>query len=148
MFSDKNKAVDAKWKIEIFKQEKKHITDFIIEFEILVMKANIDKLHAIFFLKKNMQADIIKMILEYLLIAVSEMLKEWKVTITSVSQGYKSTKGKQDYRMGTEMTYRERSIPMDTRKAKNNFNKDKRPKCFNCNVYKHIVKDCRKPKKE
>jgi len=58
------------------------------------MKADIDKLHAIFLLKKNMQADIIKMILEYLLIAVSEMLKEWKITIISVSQGYKSTERK------------------------------------------------------
>ena len=97
----------------------------------------------ILFLKSNRVT-----VIDNKIIAVSEMLKEWKVTITSVSQEYKSTEGKQDYRMETEMTYRERSIPMNTRKAKNNFNKDKRPKCFNCNVYKHIVKDCRKPKKE
>ena len=114
----------------------------------MAIKANIDELYAIFLLNKNIQTDIIKMILEYLLMAVSKMLKEWKVAITSVSQGYKSTKGRQDYRMGTEMTYRERSIPMDTRKAKDNFNKDRRPKYFNCNVYKYIMKDCRKQKKE
>jgi len=53
MFSGKTKAADAKWKIEIFKQEKKNIADFIIEFEALAMKADTDKLHAIFLLKKN-----------------------------------------------------------------------------------------------
>ena len=48
----------------------------MIEFEILAMKANIDKLHAIFLLKKNVQADIIKMILGYLLIVALKILKE------------------------------------------------------------------------
>ena len=52
-FSDKTKAADAKWKIESFKQEKKNIADFMIEFEALAMKADIDELHAIFLLKKN-----------------------------------------------------------------------------------------------
>ena len=52
-FSDKIKAVDAKQKIESFKQGKKNIIDFIIEFETLAMKANIDELHTIFLLKKN-----------------------------------------------------------------------------------------------
>ena len=53
MFSDKSKLADAKWKIEIFKQEKKHIADFMIEFEVLAMKTNTNKLHTIFLLKKN-----------------------------------------------------------------------------------------------
>ena len=53
MFSNKSKATDTKWKIEIFKQEKKHITNFIIEFEVLTIKANTNKLYAIFLLKKN-----------------------------------------------------------------------------------------------
>ena len=48
----------------------------MIEFEVLAMKANTDELHVIFLLKKNVQADIIKTILEYSLMAVSEMLKE------------------------------------------------------------------------
>ena len=52
-FSNKTKAADAKWRIEKFKQEKKNIVDFIIEFEALAMKADIDELHAIFLLKKN-----------------------------------------------------------------------------------------------
>jgi len=53
MFSGKMKAADAKWKTEIFKQEKKNIADFIIEFEALAMKADTDELHTIFLLKKN-----------------------------------------------------------------------------------------------
>jgi len=52
-FSDKTKAADTKWKIETFKQEKKNITDFMIEFEALAIKADTDELHAIFLLKKN-----------------------------------------------------------------------------------------------
>ena len=52
-FSDKSKAADAKWKIETFKYGKQNIADFIIEFEALAMKMDIDELHAIFLLKKN-----------------------------------------------------------------------------------------------
>jgi len=52
-FSDKTKVADAEWRIETFKQGKKNIVDFIIEFEALAMKADTDKLYAIFLLKKN-----------------------------------------------------------------------------------------------
>ena len=50
MFSNKTKAADAEQK---FKQGKWNIADFIIEFEALAMKTNIDELHVIFLLKKN-----------------------------------------------------------------------------------------------
>jgi len=90
-FSDKSKAVDAKWKIETFKQGKRNTANFIIEFEALAMKADTDELHAIFLLKKNVRHNIIKMILGYPPIAMPETLKEWKVAITSVGQGYEST---------------------------------------------------------
>jgi len=53
MFSNKTKVADTEWRIRSFKQEKKNIADFMIEFEILVMKANTDELYAIFLLKKN-----------------------------------------------------------------------------------------------
>ena len=53
MFSNITKAADAKWKIEMFKQEKINMADFMIKFEVLAMKADIDELHAIFLLKKN-----------------------------------------------------------------------------------------------
>jgi len=56
----------------------------MIKFEALAMKADTDELHAIFLLKKNVQPDIIKMILGYLPIAAPETLKEWKVVITLV----------------------------------------------------------------
>ena len=53
MFIDKSKAADTEWEIEIFKQSKKYIVDFMIEFKALAMKADTDDLHAIFLLKKN-----------------------------------------------------------------------------------------------
>ena len=52
-FSDKMKAADAECKIETFKQGKKNTMDFMIEFEVLAMKADTDELHTIFLLKKN-----------------------------------------------------------------------------------------------
>ena len=93
MFSDKTKVADAEWKIETFKQGKKNTVDFIIEFKALAMKADTDELHAIFLLKKNVRHDIIKTILGYPPIAMSKTLKEWKVAITSVGQGYESIEG-------------------------------------------------------
>jgi len=47
----------------------------MIEFNTLAIKADTDKLHTIFLFKKNMQQDIIKMILGYLPIAAPETLK-------------------------------------------------------------------------
>ena len=37
----------------MFKQGKRNIADFMIEFKALTMKADTDELHAIFLLKKN-----------------------------------------------------------------------------------------------
>ena len=48
----------------------------MIEFKTLAMKADTDKLHAIFLLKKNVRQDIIKTILGYLPIVVLKTLKE------------------------------------------------------------------------
>jgi len=95
-------------------------------------------------LKKNVYTDIIKTILE----SASEILKEWKIAITSVGQEYESTESQQDYKTGIDMTYRERGIPMDIGKTRENFDKDRKSKCFNCNIYRHMVKECRKLKKE
>jgi len=53
VFSNKSKVADAEWKIKIFKQGRKHIANFMIEFKALAMKAETDNLHAIFLLKKN-----------------------------------------------------------------------------------------------
>ena len=62
----------------------------MIEFKVLAIKADTDELHAIFLLKKNVQQDIINMILGYPSIVVPETLKKWKMAITLVKQRYKS----------------------------------------------------------
>jgi len=54
------------------------------------MKAETNDMHTIFLLKKNIQADIIKTILGYPPMEAPDILKEWKVAITLVGQGYKS----------------------------------------------------------
>jgi len=48
----------------------------MIEFNALAMKVDTDELHAIFLLKKNIQPNIIKIILGYPSIAAPETLKE------------------------------------------------------------------------
>ena len=85
--------------------KKEEYTDFMIEFNALAMKVDTNKLHAIFLLKKNVQQDIIKTILEYPPIAMPELLKEWKVAMTSVGQGYESIEGHHNYKTGTEIAY-------------------------------------------
>ena len=39
-------------------------------------------------------------------------------------------------------------MPMDIGKAKDNFDKNGKPKCFNCNKYRYIEKDYKKLKKK
>ena len=92
-------------------------------------------------MKKNIQQDIIKTILGYPPIAMPESLKEWKIAIISVGQGYKFTEGCYDYKTDTRTTYRGQGQPMDNGRSNNNF-KDGKPKYFNCNKYGHIVKEC------
>jgi len=56
-------------------------------------------------------------------------------------------KGRHDYKTSTGMAYGGREQPMDIGKSNNNF-KDGKPKCFNCNKYRHMVKECQLEKKE
>ena len=81
------------------------MANFMIEFKALAMKADTYELYAIFLLKKNVQMDIIKTILEYPLIVISETLKEQKIVITLVGQEYKSTEGRHDYKTEIETIY-------------------------------------------
>ena len=62
-------------------------------------------LTAIFLLKKNVRLDIIKTILGYSPIAILETLKEWKVAIMLVEQGYEFTEGQHDYKTSTGTIY-------------------------------------------
>ena len=89
----------------------------MIEFEVLAMKAETDNIHAIFLLKKNIQADIIKTILGYPPMATSDTLKEWKMAITSVGQGYKSTESQHDYKTSIRTIFGGRGASIDIRKA-------------------------------
>jgi len=119
----------------------------MIKFNTLAIKADTDELHAIFLLKKNARQNIIKTILGYPPIAMLESLKEWKIAITSVGQGYESTEECHDYKTSTGTTYSGQEQPMDIGRSNENF-KDRKPKCFNCNKYRHMVKECRSKKKE
>jgi len=78
---------------------------------------------------------------------MSESLKEWKVAIILVEQGYESTEGYHDYKISTRMTYGGRGQPMDIGKSNKNF-KDGKPKCFDYNKYSYIAKKCQSKKKE
>jgi len=76
-----------------------------------------------------------------------ESLKKWKVVITSVRQGYKSTEGRHNYKTGIGVTYGRQGQPMDIGRSNNNF-KDGKLKYFNCNKYGHMAKECQVKKKE
>jgi len=39
-------------------------------------------------------------------------------------------------------------LPIDIRKAKDNYDNNRKPKCFNFNVYGHMTKDCMKLRKK
>ena len=125
MFSNKSKIADNKWKIKLFRQGKKYITDLMIEFKALAMKDETNNIHAIFLLKKNIRSDIIKKILGYPLMAASETLKEWKVTIISVEQEYESMESQYNYKTETGVTYRGRGVSMEIGKSRDNYDKNK-----------------------
>ena len=119
----------------------------MIEFKMLAMKVETNNMYAIFLLKKNVWADIIKTILGYPPVAAPEILKEWKVAITSVRQGYESTESQNDYKTSTETMFRGQGMPMDIGKMWDNFGEQRRPKYFNCNIYGHMAREYKKLKK-
>ena len=69
------------------------------------------------------------------------------MVIISVNQGYKSTEEWHDYWIETRTTYRGQELPMDIGKSNNNF-KDRKLKYFNYKIYRHMARDCKKPKKK
>ena len=46
-----------------------------------------------------------------------------------------------------ETIYRGQGLPMEIGKLNENF-KDRKLKCFNCEIYGHITRDYKKPKKK
>ena len=59
------------------------------------------------------------------------------MVITSAGQEYKSTESQQDYKTEMGMTYGGRGVPIDIGKFKDNFDKDGKLRCFNCNIWTH-----------
>ena len=141
-FSNDTQSSEAEWKIEEFKQGKKHTADFLIEFHVLKIRADTDDLHAIFLLKKHARRDIIKTILGYPASSIPITYTDWKKAILSVGQGYESTETPQQ-RTGTGITYGGTGQPMEIGRQMPAFNEKGQPKCFKCNKYGHMAKECR-----
>ena len=53
-----------------------------------------------------------------------------------------------DYKTNTGITFGGRGVPMDIGKSRNNFDENRKPRCFNCNLYGHLAKEYKRPKKE
>jgi hypothetical protein len=64
--------------------------------------------------------------------------------ILSIGQGYESTEIRNDYHTGTGVTFGWSGQPMDIGRQMPAFNEKGQPKCFKCNTYGHMVKDCHK----
>jgi len=69
------------------------------------------------------------------------------VAITAVGQGYEWTNIYYDYKTSSGITYGGMGKPMEIGRQQNNGQGHK-PKCYNCNKFGHIEKDCRQPKRE
>ncbi len=55
--------------------------------------------------------------------------------------------GQHDYRTSIRTTYGGWGMFMNIDKTKDNYDKERRPKYFNCNKYGHIAKECWKKKR-
>ena len=53
-----------------------------------------------------------------------------------------------DYKTGTGITFGGRGAPMNIGKSRNNFDENGKLRCFNYNLYGHITREYRRPKKE
>jgi len=92
-------------------------------------------------LKKNINREIIRAIMAYPLTQAPKILEQWKVVITAVGQGYKWTNICYDYRTGSGITYRGMGRPIEIEQQQNN-GPGRKIKCYNCNKFGHMVKDC------
>jgi len=80
--------------------------------------------------------------------AAPDTLKEWKVAIISVEQGYESMESQHDYKTETRTTFGGQGAFINIGKAQDSFDENRRPRYFNCNAYRYMARECRKPKKE
>ena len=70
------------------------------------------------------------------------------MAITSVGQEYEFTESQHDYKTGTGTIFGGKGASMDIGKFRDNYDKEGRSRCFNCNIYKHMAKKCWKPRKD
>jgi hypothetical protein len=139
---------EAQYKIESLVQGRTHIADFLVMFDSLKTRAGIDDKHAIFLLKKNVRREIVRTIMGYPPSMIPSDYDAWKEAILSVGKGYDAPEMNRDRRTASGIVYGGKGQPMDIGRSKPAFDKEGKPKCFNCNLYGHMAKDCRKPKKK
>jgi hypothetical protein len=130
--------------MEDFKQGGQHINDFILKFGVLREMAKIDDQHVIFLLKQHAKHDIIKIILGYPPIAIPSELDKWFEAIQCVGKGPEATQTRHDILTTTGVIYGGKGQPMEIGQTKSEWSKDKTPKCYKCNQFGHIGKECRK----
>jgi hypothetical protein len=141
-FSMGNEKEITQWKIESFKQGNRHIADFLIEFHVLKTTSKTDDAHAIFLLKKNIRQDIIKTILGYPPAAIPDTMTEWLESIKSVGMEYEANEMRKDIRTESGITYGGSGLPMEIGKRKFLWNDKGEPKCYKCELYGHMGKNC------
>lgn len=143
-FGDDGVKERAQLKIEGFNQGKMNTMDFIVMFDLLKRQSKISDEHATFLLKRNTRPDIIRIILGYPPSALPDKYGEWKESILSVGKG-KDFLGAGDKKTSTGVVYGGRGQPMEIGRSLPRF-KDGKPKCFNCNKYGHLAKECKNAK--
>jgi hypothetical protein len=144
MFSFGDRMEIAQSQIEEFKQGGQHINNFIIKFGVLKDTAKTDEQHAIFLLKQHVKHDIIKVILGYPPITIPSELNEWIEAIQSVGKGQESTQTRYDILTPTGVGYGGKGQPMEIGQAKFEWSKDGTPKCYKCDQFGHIGRECSK----
>jgi hypothetical protein len=77
--------------------------------------------------------------------SIPKSLKEWGTTIMSIGKGQEITQTCHDLLTPTRVTYGGSGQPMELGRKKLEWSKDGTPKCYKCNQFGHIGKEC--PKK-
>ena len=70
------------------------------------------------------------------------------MVIMIVGQEYESMESRHDYKTSIGTIFGGRGAPMDIGKSRNNFDERGKPRCFNCNIFRHMARECKKPKKD
>jgi hypothetical protein len=144
MFSLGDRTEIAQKQIEDFKQGGQHINNFIIQFGVLKEMSKVDNQHAIFLLKQHVKHDIIRIIMGYPPVAIPSDLKEWIKAILSVGKGQEATQTCHDILTPTGVIYGGKGQPMEIGRKRLEWSKDRTLKCYRCDQYSHIGKECLK----